>query len=235
MNCFSYIARFLKSHGWYVVSDQFDIAPTTVTNSRTWDNWMEAKWLADLGKDPTDTKNTDVIHDAAASVSTTGLSSVNTSNSAPDLSNDELVALQLKDKNENNSEFTLVLKLPIGKVSKNNFEECKKSSKPIAPIPSSSIFRDKGAPEGTITHHVLETSSKFNYWNVFGELMYVYITCRPDILCQNSHQNRLLFIINFSRVWLSISAVQWLGVSVLINLPHLTLTNLQFNFLSWTC
>ena len=59
-----------------------------------------------------------------------------------------------------------------------------KSSKPFVPIPSGSIeqmFRDKGAPEGTVAHQVLKTSSKFNYRNVLGELMYVYITCRPDI------------------------------------------------------
>ena len=69
-------------------------------------------------------------------------------------------------------------------INKNNFEECMRSSKSIAPIPSGSIeqmFRDKGPPEGTAAHQVLETSSKFNYRNVFGELMYVYITCRPDI------------------------------------------------------
>ena len=109
-----------------------------------------------------------------------------TSNSAPDLSTDELVALNLKDKNEN-SDFAIKLTLLNGKVNKNNFEECMKSSKPIAPTPSGStkqMFRDEGAPEGTDTHQVLKTSLKFNYQNVLGELMYVYInniTCRPDI------------------------------------------------------
>ena len=51
-------------------------------------------------------------------------------------------------------------------------------------IPSGSIeqmFCDKGPPEGTAAHQVLETQSKFNYQNVLNELMYVYITCRPDI------------------------------------------------------
>ena len=69
------------------------------------------------------------------------------------------------------------------KVNKKNVEECMKSSRPIAPIPSDSIkqiFRDKGAPKGIPTHQVLETSSKFNYQNVLGEL-YVYIICCPDI------------------------------------------------------
>ena len=48
MNCSNYITRSLKSQGWDVASDQPDTAPTTVTNSRTWDNWMEAQRLADL-------------------------------------------------------------------------------------------------------------------------------------------------------------------------------------------
>ena len=43
MNFSNYITRFLKFHGWDIAFDQPDTAPTTVTNSRTWDNWMEAK------------------------------------------------------------------------------------------------------------------------------------------------------------------------------------------------
>ena len=138
MNCFNYIARFLKSHGWDVASNQPNTALTTLTNSRTWNNWMEAKQLADFGKDFTDNKDTDVTHAAAASITTTGLSSVNTSSSAPDLFDDELVALKLKDKNEN-SDFAPTLTLPKSKVNETNFEECMKSSKPIAPIQSGSI------------------------------------------------------------------------------------------------
>ena len=181
MNCSNCINQFLESHGWDAASDQPDLAPTTITNSRTWDNWMEAAQRIDRGDNTT--KEADVTHAAAATVTTSGLSSINTSNSAPDLSDDELVALQLKDKNENN-DFAPVLKRPKGKVNKNNFEECMKSSKPIAPIPSGFIeqmFCDKGTPKGTIAHQVLETNSKFNYRNVLGELMYVYITCCPNI------------------------------------------------------
>ena len=66
------------------------------------------------------------------------LCSVNTLSSAPDLSNDELAALKLKDTNKNN-DYALYLKLPKGKVNGNNFEECIKLSTPIAPIPSGSI------------------------------------------------------------------------------------------------
>ena len=99
------------------------------------------------------------------------------------MSDHELVALQLKDKNDT-SDFAPTSTIPKGKIHENNFEECMKSSRPISHIPSGSIeqmFRDKGAPEGTAAHQVLETSSKFNYRNVLGELMYVYITCCPDI------------------------------------------------------
>ena len=128
-------------------------------------------------------EGSNIEHAPAASITTTGLSSVHVNSPAPNLSDDELVTLQLKDKNPNN-DFASMLTLPKGKVNENNFEECMKSSKPIAPIPSGSIeqmFCDKGPPEGTAAHQVLKTSSKFNYRNVLGELMYVYITCRPDI------------------------------------------------------
>ena len=154
MNCSNYINRFLKSHGWDVASDQPDSSPTTNENA-----------------------------DATSSIASTGLSSIDISTASSNLSDDELVALQLKDTNENH-DFTSYIKIPKGKVNESNFEQCMKSSKPIAPIPSGSIeqmFRDKGPPEGTAAHQVLETQSKFNYRNVLGELMYVYITCRPDI------------------------------------------------------
>ena len=99
MNCSNYIVRFLKSHGWDVASNQPDTAPTTVTNSRTWDNWMEAQQLTNLEKNLIDHNNTDVEYAAAASITTTtALLSVNISSAAPDLSDNELVALKLKIK-----------------------------------------------------------------------------------------------------------------------------------------
>ena len=75
---------------------------------------MKTKRLADFGQDPTDNKNTDVTHTTAASIITKGLSYFNTSNSAPDLSDNESVTSQLKDKNENN-DFAPVLKFLRGK------------------------------------------------------------------------------------------------------------------------
>ena len=53
---------------------------------------MEAKQLVDLGKDSTDNENTYGIYAAASYNATRGLSSINTSNSAPDLFDDELFA-----------------------------------------------------------------------------------------------------------------------------------------------
>ena len=67
-----------------------------------------------------DNDNIDDIHATATSVTITGLSSVNTLPSAPDLSDDELVILQLKDTNKNNH-FAPYLKLPKGKINKHNF------------------------------------------------------------------------------------------------------------------
>lgn len=162
----------MKSRGWNVASDQPDAVPTTVTDSREWDQWMKAH-----------EEGSNIEHTLATSITTTSLSSIHVNSPAPDLSDDELVTLKLKDKNPNN-DFAPMLTLPKGKVNENNSEECIKSSKPIAPIPSRSIeqmLRDKGPPEGTAAQQVLETSSKFNYKNVLGELMYFYITCRHDI------------------------------------------------------
>ena len=100
INCSNCIARFLKSHGWDVTSDQPNTAPTTVMIIRTWDNWMKAQRLADIENGSIDQHNPDVEHAAAASITTTtNLSSVNTSNATPDLSDGELVPLHLKDKN----------------------------------------------------------------------------------------------------------------------------------------
>ena len=64
----------------------------------------------------------------------------------------------------------------------NNFKE--KSSKPISPIPAGSIdqmFNDAGPPKNTATHQILQKSKSFSYYNILGELIYVYITNSPDI------------------------------------------------------
>ena len=106
MNCSNYINRFLKSRGWDVASDKPDAAPTTVTNSREWDKWMKAH---------KESSNTE--HAPTASITTTGLSYVYVNSPTPDLSDDKLVTLQLKNKNINN-DFALMLTLPKDKVNK---------------------------------------------------------------------------------------------------------------------
>ena len=98
---------------------------------------MEAKRLADLGQESIDNEDTNVAHVLAASITTTNLFPLQVNSSAPDLSDDELVTLKLKEKNESNDSAPM-LTLPKGKVNENDFEECMKSSKPIAPIPSGS-------------------------------------------------------------------------------------------------
>lgn len=85
---------------------------------------MDAANKIDRGDDNNDNANTDVTHAAATSIITSGLYSVNKFTSVPDLSDDELVTLQLKNKKKN-SNFVLVLKFPKGKRNENNFEECK--------------------------------------------------------------------------------------------------------------
>ena len=59
-----------------------------------------------------------------------------------------------------------------------------KSSKPMSPLPSDcieQIYSQEGPLENTTAHLVLEKKSGFNYRSLLGELMYAFITCRPDI------------------------------------------------------
>ena len=97
------------------------------------------------------------------------------------------------------------------------------------------MFCDKGVPEGTIAHQVLETSSKFNYQNVLDELMYMCITCCPNIGYAITILSKFSLdpsAFHYKLLWdVSISAVQSLRVSILIDLLHLTLTNFTNQFL----
>ena len=64
------------------------------------------------------------------------------------------------------------------------FQDCMKSSKPLAPLPMDSIsqlFNQEGPRENTSEFHALEKASGFSYRTVLGEMMYLYITARPDI------------------------------------------------------
>ena len=60
-----------------------------------------------------------------------------------------------------------------------------KSSSPLSPLPTDCIeqkmYSEEGVSEGTFAHLVLEKAKGFSYQQLLGELMYSYITCRPDI------------------------------------------------------
>ena len=43
------------------------------------------------------------------------------------------------------------------------------------------MFNDAGPPKNTATHQILQKSKSFSYYNILGELIYVYITNSPDI------------------------------------------------------
>ena len=60
----------------------------------------------------------------------------------------------------------------------------KEFSKPMTPIAStllSQIYSHKGPIEGTNEHRELEKKNGFSYRTLLGEMMYAYVTCRPDI------------------------------------------------------
>lgn len=59
-----------------------------------------------------------------------------------------------------------------------------KSSKPLSPLSSDcleQLFNHVGPKEHSPEALVLEKTAGFSYQSVLGELMYAYITCRPDI------------------------------------------------------
>ena len=59
-----------------------------------------------------------------------------------------------------------------------------KISKPMCPFLTDYIepmYSSEGLLENTTGHVLMEKKKGFNYCTFFGELMYVYITCRPDI------------------------------------------------------
>ena len=108
---------------------------------------------------------------------------------------------------------------------------------PIAPLPEDSVTKmyaevlgeSGGGPhEGTSEHAILEKKLGFSYRSVLGELMYAYVTCRPDIgmLLQPflSFQHFLLNIITpVYEVSFNISVVQRSGEFDII--VHVVLRN----------
>ena len=60
----------------------------------------------------------------------------------------------------------------------------KEISKTIAPLSTEAlkqVYEQKGPLEETSEHKALETKSGFLYRTLLGEMMYAYVTCRPDI------------------------------------------------------
>ena len=57
-------------------------------------------------------------------------------------------------------------------------------SKSIAPLAIDAVrqvYDHKGPMEGTTEHRDIEKKSGFSYRTLLGEMMYAYVTCRPDI------------------------------------------------------
>ena len=61
----------------------------------------------------------------------------------------------------------------IGKQSKN--------LSPLSNLCLPTIFQKCGPDKGTIDAYKLELSQGFRYHTLLGEIIYVYVTCRPDI------------------------------------------------------
>ena len=58
-------------------------------------------------------------------------------------------------------------------------------SKPISPLPTDTLHQiakhTNGPKEGTAEHSALEAKAGFSYRTLLGEMMYAYVSCRPDI------------------------------------------------------
>ena len=71
-----------------------------------------------------------------------------------------------------------------GEIQDTSFKDCMKSSRPISPLPPDCVdqlFKQTGPKEGSPEALILEKKSGFVYRTVLGEVMYAYITARPDI------------------------------------------------------
>ena len=56
--------------------------------------------------------------------------------------------------------------------------------KPVSPLPDDAInnlYNNAGPAEGTPAHVALAIKNGFSYRTLLGELLYAYVTCRPDI------------------------------------------------------
>ena len=63
-------------------------------------------------------------------------------------------------------------------------EPASEPTKPISPLPGDAItqmYSHTGPPEGTPEYAALARKHGFSYRTLLGELLYAYVTCRPDI------------------------------------------------------
>ena len=60
----------------------------------------------------------------------------------------------------------------------------KELSKNLSPLPDAclkNIYKEYGPDEGAVDAFKLELSQGFGYCTLLGEMMYAYVTCRPNI------------------------------------------------------
>ena len=165
MNCANYIRRFLKSHGWDTNSPGTDppvVAPIAVPpDAIPCDE--DAAAAAALE-----------VHEMTSTIPPAALFESLPSSFSPPKACTPTVPIDSDTKINTD---------PTVKSSR-EFPDCMKSSKPIAPLPTDcieQIYKEKGPMENTVEHSALEKMKGFAYRTVLGELMYAYITCRPDI------------------------------------------------------
>ena len=65
--------------------------------------------------------------------------------------------------------------------SSSSSEESFKPTAPLSPDCLNPIYQKEGPREGTTKHTLLEKKHRFSYRTLLGELMYSYVTARPDI------------------------------------------------------
>ena len=68
------------------------------------------------------------------------------------------------------------------------------ATKTPSPLPNNAldkIYKDCGPDEGTSTGYKLALEAKFGYQTLLGDMMYVHITCCPDIVLAITTMSKL--------------------------------------------
>ena len=82
---------------------------------------------------------------------------------------------------------------------------------PISPIPEGSITKmygeflgtsTRGPKEGTLEHLKLQKSMGFSYQTLLGEMLFAYVTYRPDIAIHSHHTLKVLHLPHHAPLWL---------------------------------